>query len=126
MAGHRKFSEIRDKADAGDPDVELRREAARSRLNVELAAYEATLAELRRARGVTQMQLAKSLELTQPQVSRVEHRTDVLLSTLRAYVEALGGELFVLARFPNQEPVELTFDELLGTLERAEGAEVDS
>lgn len=113
MAGHRLFSEIREKAPAA-PDREVRRARARAALNMEIAAYEFTLAELRRARGLTQQQLAKALELTQPQVSRVEHRTDVLLSTLRTYVEALGGELVVTARFPDQDPVEVTFDELLG------------
>jgi DNA-binding XRE family transcriptional regulator len=113
MTGHRSFSEIREKAGDG-PDREVRRVQARAALKVEIAAYESTLAELRRARGVTQQQLAKVLELTQPQVSRVEHRTDVLLSTLRVYVEALGGELVVIARFPDQDPVEVTFDELLG------------
>jgi len=115
MTGHRKFSEIRDEAAAGDLEQELRRSTAQQKLKVEIAAYEATLAQLRRVRGLTQQQVAKSLEMTQPQVSRVEHRTDVLLSTLRLYVEALGGELAVLARFPDQEPVEVTFDELLGT-----------
>lgn len=117
MAGHRKFSEIRDKTASGDElEREQRRAAARHRLNLEIAAYEATLAQLRRVRGVTQQQLAKALNMTQPQVSRVEHRADVLLSTLRSYVEALGGELTVLASFPDQEePVEVTFDDLLGS-----------
>lgn len=116
MTGHRSFTEIRDKA-SEDSEREIERAHARAALNMEIAAYEATLAELRRARGVTQQQLAKALELTQPQVSRVEHRTDVLLSTLRSYVEALGGELIVTARFPDQDAVEVTFDELLGRRE---------
>src|SRR5688500_267213 len=68
MTGHRSFSEIREKAGDG-PDREVRRVQARAALKVEIAAYESTLAELRRARGVTQQQLAKVLELTQPQVS---------------------------------------------------------
>jgi transcriptional regulator with XRE-family HTH domain len=114
MTGHRKFSEIRDNATGDDLAQEGRRARARAELRTELASYEATLAEIRRARGVTQVQLAKALELTQPQVSRVEHRADVLLSTLRSYVEALGGELMVAVRFPDQEWVEVTFDELLG------------
>lgn len=119
MAGHRKFSEIRDKTASGDEfEHERRRAAARRKLDIELEAYDATLAQLRRARGVTQQQLAKTLEMTQPQVSKVEHRADVLLSTLRSYVEALGGELAVVARFPDQDDVEVTFSELLGSAER--------
>lgn len=115
MTGHRKFSLIRAAAESDDTERELDRTLARAKLDVEIAAYEATLAELRRARGLTQVQLAKTLNLSQPQVSRVEHQADVLLSTIRSYVEALGGEVVVTARFPEQEPVEVTFDELIGS-----------
>lgn len=111
MAGHRKFADIRSKDMS--PERERRRANARAKLAAEIAAYEATLAQLRRARGLTQQQLAKALELSQPEISKVERRTDVLLSTLRSYVEALGGDLHVVAQFPDQEPVALSFDELL-------------
>jgi DNA-binding XRE family transcriptional regulator len=52
-----------------------------------------TLAELREARALTQKQLAAALNTTQSGISRIEHETDLYLSTLRKYVEALGGEL---------------------------------
>ncbi len=46
------------------------------------------------------MQLAEALDVAQSEISRIERRNDVLLSTLRRYVRALGGELEVIATFP--------------------------
>ncbi len=60
---------------------------------------EMALADLRRAREQTQEQLAKTLAVNQAWISRVERQTDMYLSTLRAYVEALGGELEISVRF---------------------------
>src|SRR3954470_22884533 len=57
------------------------------------------LADLRRAQASTQQQLAQTLGVNQAWISRVERQTDMYLSTLRSYVEALGGELEVSARF---------------------------
>jgi transcriptional regulator with XRE-family HTH domain len=57
------------------------------------------LAELRRNFGVTQEQLARLLDIRQAAISKIERRDDVLLSTLTAYVRALGGELEIMARF---------------------------
>ena len=57
------------------------------------------LGALRRARGLTQQQVAEGLEMTQPEVSKLERRGDVRVSTLGAYVGALGGRLVVSARF---------------------------
>jgi transcriptional regulator with XRE-family HTH domain len=57
------------------------------------------LSELRTSRDVTQQALADALDVTQPNVSRIEHEDDVFLSTLRSYVEALGGRLEVRAVF---------------------------
>jgi transcriptional regulator with XRE-family HTH domain len=57
------------------------------------------LADLRRAQASTQQQLAKTLGVNQAWISRVERQTDMYLSTLRSYIEALGGELEVSARF---------------------------
>lgn len=59
---------------------------------------ELTLRELREALGHTQTKLAPLLETSQAQLSRVESRNDHLISTVRAYVEALGGELEVVAK----------------------------
>jgi len=57
------------------------------------------LADLRRAQAHTQQQLAQTLGVNQAWISRVERQTDMYLSTLRSYIEALGGELQVSARF---------------------------
>lgn len=73
----------------------------------ELLAEELTLSELRRALKSTQEEIARVLEIDQANVSRLEKRSDLLLSTLRAYVRAMGGELQLIAKFPNRPPVTL-------------------
>jgi DNA-binding XRE family transcriptional regulator len=73
----------------------------------ELIAEEMTLRDLRRALERTQVALAKQLGVKQETVSRLEKRSDMLLSTLRSYVEAMGGELDLLAKFPNRPAVRL-------------------
>ena len=73
-----------------------------------LIAEEMTLRELRRARQLTQATMARTLGISQDGVSRLEHRSDLLLSTLRKTVEAMGGNLSLVARFPDRPPVELT------------------
>lgn len=73
----------------------------------QLIAEEMTRQELRRAREQTQVEVAKILGISQDSVSRLEQRTDILLSTLRNYVAALGGQLVLIAEFPDQEPVAL-------------------
>ena len=70
-----------------------------------LIAEEMTLQELRQARKLTQVRLAKALGITQDGVSRLEKRSDLLLSTLRKSVEAMGGNLSLVAEFPDREPV---------------------
>jgi hypothetical protein len=74
----------------------------------QLIAEEMTRQELRRARERTQVEVAKKLGITQDSVSRLEQRTDLLLSTLRAYVAALGGQLSLIAEFPDHKPVVLS------------------
>jgi DNA-binding XRE family transcriptional regulator len=73
-----------------------------------LIAEEMTLQELRRARTMTQVKLAKTLGVAQKQVSEIEKRTDMHISTLRRSIEALGGTLSLVAEFPDREPVVLT------------------
>jgi len=60
---------------------------------------EMPLSEMRRARELTQQEIARSLEVNQAWVSKVERQTDMYVSTLRSYIEALGGELEIVARF---------------------------
>ena len=82
-----------------------RREAA-ARAETLKAEYE-TLQALRKAMGQTQAQLARELGIGQDNVSRIERRSDLLLSTLRGYVAAMGGELELTVRFPGHPPVTL-------------------
>jgi transcriptional regulator with XRE-family HTH domain len=78
------------------PERRARNEAATVALLAEMP-----LSELRQARQMTQETLAQLLETSQPEVSKIERRTDVYLSTLRRYIEAMGGELEIVARFPD-------------------------
>jgi DNA-binding XRE family transcriptional regulator len=90
-----------------------RRRKIEKRVNELLAEEIMTLRELRKARRMTQVKLAKALGVKQEQVSRIEKRSDMHFSTLRRSVEAMGGSLIVLAEFPDQKPVRLTgFGEL--------------
>jgi len=74
----------------------------------QLIAEEMTLRELRHARKLTQVRMAKTLGITQDSVSRLEKRSDLLLSTLRNTVEAMGGRLSLVAEFPDRAPVVLS------------------
>ena len=74
----------------------------------DLIAEEMTLRELRKARKLTQVRMAKALGIKQDSVSRLEKRSDLLLSTLRKTVEAMGGKLSLVAKFPDRAPVVLS------------------
>lgn len=72
-----------------------------------LIAQEMTLRELRQAHRRTQERIAEALNIGQEGVSRLEKRTDLLISTLRSYIEAMGGSLSIIAKFPDHPPVEV-------------------
>ena len=72
-----------------------------------LLAEEMTLRDLRKARELTQARVAEELGITQDGVSRLEKRSDLLLSTLRKSIEAMGGRLSLVAEFPDRAPVVL-------------------
>src|SRR5580700_7947747 len=74
----------------------------------EIIAEEMSLRDLRKARKLTQARVAKTLGITQDSVSRLEQRSDLLLSTLRKTVKAMGGEVRIIAEFPDRAPVLLT------------------
>jgi predicted transcriptional regulator len=93
----RNFNELRERARQRDPDWE-RNVTERHRAIEDALA----LAELRQARQITQVQLAGALGISQGNVSRLEGRSDVYLSTLRSYVEALGGHLEIAAVFDGE------------------------
>jgi DNA-binding XRE family transcriptional regulator len=72
-----------------------------------LIAEEINLRELRRLRKLTQARLSKKLKIGQEGVSRIEKRTDLYLSTLRSFVEAVGGTLSLIVEFPDNSAVTL-------------------
>ncbi|HSU16360.1 XRE family transcriptional regulator [Longimicrobium sp.] len=72
---------------------------------------EIPLHELRQARVKTQQEMAAALGTTQANISQLEKRADMYLSTLRRYIEALGGELEITARFPSGEVRLLSFSD---------------
>lgn len=88
----RKFQKL---IDAMPPQRRARSDASVERLLADLHLY-----ELRRGLEVSQQTLARRLKTDQAQISRLEQRADLLVSTLRRYVEALGGRLEIVASFP--------------------------
>jgi len=89
----RKFAELEAKMSA--------QAIARSDARYREMLAEMPLHELRRARGLSQEVLAKALQIKQPNVAKLEKRTDMYISTLRSTIEAMGGELDIVARFPD-------------------------
>lgn len=85
------------------PCARARYEAVRERIE----QHQATLAQVRKARTLTQQHIAERLHMDQSEVSRLEHRSNMLLSTLRSFVRATGGDLHLIATFPDAEPVHL-------------------
>lgn len=79
---------------------------AKRRQRIDRRAMElATLKDLRKAVAQTQVQLAAALGVGQDTISRLEKRSDMLLSTLRHYVQGMGGRLDLVAQFPNRPPM---------------------
>ncbi|HUD27179.1 MAG TPA: XRE family transcriptional regulator [Burkholderiaceae bacterium] len=89
----KKFAELRSRM---SPASRARAEAKAQTLLAEMP-----LNELRQARGLSQKMLAELLHVQQPSIAKIEKRTDMYLSTLRSHVEAMGGQLEVIARFPD-------------------------
>ncbi len=95
MSGRRPFSDL-------TKDFTRERRQRIDELKRELLE-EMPLHELRRARALTQRDMAKMLKVNQPAVSKLEQRADVYVSSLRSYIEAAGGKLKVVAEFPEGE-----------------------
>lgn len=89
----RKFSELRARM---PPEARARADARAREMLAEMP-----LNELRQARGLSQKMLAELLHVQQPSIAKMEKRTDMYISTLRSHIEAMGGELEVVARFPD-------------------------
>ena len=95
MSGRHPFSEL-----TKDFTPERRRhiKAMKNKLLADMPLH-----ELRRARELTQQQLAETLNVNQPAVAKLEQRADIYVSSLRSYIEAVGGQLKIIAKFPDGE-----------------------
>jgi DNA-binding XRE family transcriptional regulator len=80
------------------------------------------LSELRQARSMTQTRLAEILRVNQAAISKIEQRSDMYVSTLRGYVEAMGGSLDIRAVFPEGEVVLDQFADEHGSRKRSASA----
>lgn len=97
--------------DLGHPEIRSLYHQAEEDFEAEVSRHLASLAQIRKAQGLTQIQLARILGKTQGEISRLENQSDLYLSTLRSYILATGGELALVARFPDSGEVEISFDE---------------
>ncbi len=88
-----------------------RREAVEKRTQ-ELILKEKVLRNVRKDQGLSQKAVADAMGIGQDSVSRLERRGDCLVSTMRDYVEAMGGELQLVAKFPGVDPVEIVAEDM--------------
>ena len=100
----RKFSELTKDL---TPEGQARIEAAKARLREDME-----LAELRQALSLTQSTLAEALGVKQAEISKIENRTDIFVSTLRRFVQAMGGDLEIRAVFPDWAVIIRNFSSL--------------
>ena len=105
----RKFATLEAKM---SPESRARSDELTKRMLAEMPLH-----ELRRARGLSQKMLAEALHVQQPSVAKLERRTDMYISTLRSHIEAMGGELEVVARFPDGSVKIKNFADLASTPE---------
>ena len=94
---------LQDKLASLDPARRARVEAEAASLHTEYL----TLQELRKAKALTQVQLAETLGIQQATIAKYERQSDLLLSTLTSYVRAMGGSLKLMVEFPGKAPVAL-------------------
>ncbi|MCY4575415.1 MAG: XRE family transcriptional regulator [Chloroflexi bacterium] len=104
MSGRRPFAEL-------TKDISPERRRRIDEMKKELLA-EMPLHELRRALELTQRDLAESMNVNQPAISKIEQRSDVFISSLRSYIEAAGGKLKIIAEFPEGEVAITNFSEV--------------
>ena len=89
----KKFADLRAQMNPGSQ--------ARAEAKAQAMLAEMPLNELRQARGLSQKMLAEVLHVQQPSIAKIEKRTDMYISTLRSHIEAMGGQLEIVARFPD-------------------------
>jgi transcriptional regulator with XRE-family HTH domain len=106
----RKYAELRERL---SPEVRAASKAKAARMRAEMP-----LNELRQARRLSQVALAKAMDSDQPNISRIEHQADTYVSTLRGYIAAMGGRLDIVASFPDGEYRINQFEEI-GDLQEA-------
>lgn len=99
-----KYSDLRARM---SPESQVRAKAKAQAMLAEMPLH-----ELRQARGLSQKKLAEILHVQQPSIAKLEKRTDMYLSTLRNHIEAMGGELDIIARFPDGVVKIINFSEL--------------
>ncbi|MCY4167043.1 MAG: XRE family transcriptional regulator [Rhodobacter sp.] len=106
MVGHHSFARLTERLPS----------ASRARIEARKGALRAAmpLHELRRARAMTQRAVGAALDVQQPAVAKLERRTDMYVSNLRAYIEAIGGRLDIVARFPQGSVTITNFSEVGG------------
>src|ERR1700693_3578598 len=95
MTGHHPFAELVAKM---SPEARARADQRAKELSDEI-----DLAQLRQALQLSQQQLAKKMRVNQPEVAKIEKRTDMLLSTLAGVLRAMGAELKIIASFPDHD-----------------------
>ena len=108
---------LRDKMKDLPPERRARIDAETDRLHAEYK----TLQELRKARELTQVEIARALNIRQASVAQMEKRSDLLISTLRGYIEGMGGTLKLVVEFPDRAPMQIA-----GIGELGEGTRVHS
>ena len=94
---------LREKMKGLSPERRARIDAETDRLHNEYK----TLQELRKARELTQVEIAKALNIRQASVAQMEKRSDLLISTLRGYIEGMGGTLKLVVEFPDRAPTQI-------------------
>ena len=110
----REFRDITADVDAllEDPKRAVAVAAAREALTNADREYAMGLGALRQALGLTQVELAKRLEVTQGNVAQIEKRGDLLVSTLASYLRAVGGEVRIVVQFPGGHAIEVELEAL--------------
>lgn len=98
----KSFQTLREKM---SPEAQAQAEARTNEMLVELA-----LQDLRKSLDLTQEQVAEAMQMNQAAVSKMEHQSDIYVSTLRKFVLALGGHVKIVASFPDREVVINQFD----------------
>jgi transcriptional regulator with XRE-family HTH domain len=99
MTGRHSFAELRARM---SPEAQEKAAAKALRLEAEM-----DLAEVRRALKMSQEEIAQILHVGQGSVAKMEKRTDMYLSSLRRFIEAMGGELEITARFSEKRSVKI-------------------